>query len=82
MAECEVCNVCGTPGKFANASEVAEVACNVRAFGNEIFTFWRCPSCQSLHCREDADLDHYYRSYPVKGHVLAPSGRAPPTRIF
>ncbi len=70
MAECETCNVCEDPGGFADASDVARVACNVRAFRNEMFTFWRCTNCQSLHCREDADLVRYYREYPVKGHAL------------
>ncbi len=70
MSECEVCNVCEDPGGLAGATDVARVACNVRAFRNEIFTFWRCSNCQSLHCREDADLDRYYREYPVKGHAL------------
>lgn len=70
MAVCEICNVCEAPGSFASASDVAQVTCNVRAFANDIFTFWRCPNCQSLHCREDADLSRYYREYPVKGHAL------------
>lgn len=70
MASCDVCNVCDSPGTFAGASDVAPVACNVRAFANDTFTFWRCPNCRSLHCREDADLERYYRAYPVKSHVL------------
>lgn len=70
MAECIRCNVCDAPGDFAGAKEVAQVPCNVRVFQNEVFTFWRCLSCRSLHCREDADLDRYYRHYPVKGHAL------------
>jgi len=70
MADCDVCNVCDAPGNFADAKDVARVACNVRAFGDEIFTFWRCANCQSLHCREHVDLDRYYRAYPVKSHTL------------
>ena len=70
MADCDVCNVCDAPGNYADAKDVAQVACNVRAFGNEVFTFWRCSNCQSLHCREDVDLDRYYRAYPVKSHTF------------
>lgn len=70
MAECIRCNVCDAPGEFTSAKNVAQVPCNVRAFQNEVFTFWRCTSCHSLHCREHADLDRYYRNYPVKGHAL------------
>lgn len=70
MADCDVCNLCDAPGNFAESKDVAQVVCNVRAFGNEVFTFWRCPNCQSLHCREHVDLDWYYRAYPVKGHTL------------
>ena len=70
MTECVRCNVCETPGEFAGAREIGRVRCNVRAFKDAIFTFWRCSSCGSLHCREDADLDMYYRNYPVKVHAL------------
>ena len=70
MAACEKCNVCEAPGTYARARDVVQVPCNVRAFASDVFTVWRCQNCQSLHCREDAEMDRYYREYPVKGHAL------------
>jgi hypothetical protein len=59
MVKCEICSVDDGQGRLAAATDVTRVACNVCAFQNEIFTFWRCPNCQSLHCREEVDLDCY-----------------------
>jgi 2-polyprenyl-3-methyl-5-hydroxy-6-metoxy-1,4-benzoquinol methylase len=41
------------------------VRCNVRAFRDESFEVWRCAQCRSIHARDEVDLDHYYRGYPV-----------------
>jgi 2-polyprenyl-3-methyl-5-hydroxy-6-metoxy-1,4-benzoquinol methylase len=69
------CNLCPSPGTLAGASEVFQVPCNVRRFQQDVFTLWRCNSCGSLHCKEDADLDYYYSSYPLKNHKLSFSER-------
>ncbi len=70
MLECTECNVCDENGKYEDAQDSRDVACNVRAFQHEVFTVWRCPSCGSLHCKQPIDADKYYRSYPVKSHKL------------
>jgi 2-polyprenyl-3-methyl-5-hydroxy-6-metoxy-1,4-benzoquinol methylase len=57
---CVVCGAERTPD-----CETAEVRCNVRAFRDERFAVWRCPQCRSIHARDEVDLDHYYRGYPV-----------------
>ena len=57
------CIVCGAPR--TPACETAEVRCNVRAFRDERFAVWRCAQCRSIHARDEVDLDHYYRGYPV-----------------
>lgn len=65
MQETLICNVCENPGLFEQATEVRAVRCNVRRFGEESFTVWRCSNCLSLHCREAVDLDPYYVNYPM-----------------
>ena len=64
------CVVCGAA--LAPAEEAA-VASNVRAFAAERFALWRCAGCQSIHARDEVDLDRYYRDYPF--------ARATPSRI-
>ncbi len=44
--------------------------CHVRAFLGESFKVWRCPGCQTIHCREVVDLDRYYAQYPFAGMTL------------
>jgi 2-polyprenyl-3-methyl-5-hydroxy-6-metoxy-1,4-benzoquinol methylase len=63
VAECLRCNVCDQPGTFAEAKETARVHSNVRKFMSEALTVWRCTGCDSLHCKEDVDLAHYYGGY-------------------
>lgn len=70
MVDCTVCNVCDGRGRIEDARESRQVACNVRAYRHEIFLVWRCPSCGSLHCKQEVDLDFYYRNYPVQAHRL------------
>lgn len=65
MEETLNCNVCEKPGSYAQASEVNTIRCNVRRFGHERFTMWRCTHCNSLHCKEAVDLDAYYADYPM-----------------
>lgn len=59
------CNICQSA---CDAAEEASVPSNVRAFRNELFHVWRCPTCASLHARDEVDLAHYYASYPF--HTL------------
>ena len=70
MAQCTRCDICQSTVAFTDASDVAQVPCNVRAFQTEVFTYWRCTACQSIHCLEDADLKRFYRDYPIKAHAL------------
>lgn len=66
MNDTVLCNVCDQPGKFGTAAEVGRIRCNVRRFGSEAFTIWRCPNCRSLHCKESVDLNRYYAGYPMR----------------
>jgi 2-polyprenyl-3-methyl-5-hydroxy-6-metoxy-1,4-benzoquinol methylase len=73
MAEFTVCNLCNQPNRaLADATDMEKVAANVRAFGTESFTVWRCSGCGSLHSKEDIDLDRYYENYPFKSHKMRP----------
>jgi len=72
MANCTRCNLCDKPGTFAEATDVAQVPCNVRRFQHELFTVWRCTNCASLHSKEDAELARYYRDYPLQQQQLDP----------
>src|SRR6266567_60264 len=58
MLRCNICNNTSTP------AEEASVRSNVRKFRGEQFRIWRCPTCASVHARDDVDLAHYYRDYP------------------
>jgi SAM-dependent methyltransferase len=75
MSTCVECNLCDDPGTLEDAAktgvEVGAVPCNVREFQEDLFTLWRCVSCGSLHCAEDADLDRYYARYPLKVQKLS-----------
>lgn len=68
--ECVSCNLCGDPGAFESAVEIAPVHSNVRAFQDESFTVWRCTGCGSLHSREPADLNRYYARYLLENQKL------------
>jgi 2-polyprenyl-3-methyl-5-hydroxy-6-metoxy-1,4-benzoquinol methylase len=57
------CVVCGA--ERGPDCESAEVRSNVRAFRDERFAVWRCKQCNSIHARDEVDLDRYYRGYPV-----------------
>ncbi|MGZ4865418.1 MAG: class I SAM-dependent methyltransferase [Halobacteriota archaeon] len=60
------CVFCGTSTAEQPAAESAKVRCNVREFGAETFTVWRCAKCWSLHALEPIDADRYYRDYPIQ----------------
>ncbi|MGZ4847409.1 MAG: class I SAM-dependent methyltransferase [Halobacteriota archaeon] len=60
------CIFCGTSTTERPAAESAKVRCNVREFGAETFTVWRCAKCGSLHALEPIDADRYYQNYPIK----------------
>jgi 2-polyprenyl-3-methyl-5-hydroxy-6-metoxy-1,4-benzoquinol methylase len=70
VAACTRCNLCAAPGTLEQAEESGPVPCNVRRHKENIFTYWRCRTCGSLHCAEDADLAHYYQHYPIKAQQL------------
>jgi 2-polyprenyl-3-methyl-5-hydroxy-6-metoxy-1,4-benzoquinol methylase len=59
------CVFCGTSTAVLHAAESARVRSNVRAFGAETFTVWRCAKCGSLHAKEPIDYDRYYLDYPL-----------------
>jgi len=58
------CVFCGTSTTEVPAAESAQVRCNVREFGAETFTVWRCAKCGSLHSKEPIDYGRYYGHYP------------------
>ena len=60
------CVFCGRSTAERPAAESAQVRCDVREFGAQMFTVWRCATCGSLHALEPIDADRYYRDYPVK----------------
>ncbi|MGZ4924793.1 MAG: class I SAM-dependent methyltransferase [Halobacteriota archaeon] len=60
------CAFCGTSTAERPAAESARVRCDIREFGAETFTVWRCAKCGSLHALEPIDADRYYRDYPAK----------------
>jgi 2-polyprenyl-3-methyl-5-hydroxy-6-metoxy-1,4-benzoquinol methylase len=60
--ECLICNYHIDP---SNKSALATFSCNVRAFKDEKFKVWRCPSCKTIHCLDVVDLPHYYAKYPI-----------------
>jgi SAM-dependent methyltransferase len=59
------CVFCGTSTAELPAAESARVRCEIREFGNEIFTVWRCAACGSLHALEPIDAGRYYGYYPA-----------------
>src|SRR5690242_5776407 len=69
MSACTRCTLCGT-GTLTGSSEVGPVPSNVRRHKADVFTYWRCSGCGSLHCAEDADLAYYYKDYPIKQQEL------------
>jgi 2-polyprenyl-3-methyl-5-hydroxy-6-metoxy-1,4-benzoquinol methylase len=65
------CVVCASrPG---DEVERTHVRSNVRAFRDEQFRVWRCPTCASIHAADSVSLDRYYRGYPF--HALPDDAR-------
>jgi 2-polyprenyl-3-methyl-5-hydroxy-6-metoxy-1,4-benzoquinol methylase len=60
------CVFCGTSTAELPAVDSAQVRCNVREFGAETFTVWRCAKFGSLHAKEPIDYDRYYWHYWLK----------------
>lgn len=67
MAAMLRCNVCESSVP-EDSAEQGSIPSNVRKFQHERFRVWRCPSCLSVHARDEVDLAHYYASYPF--HTL------------
>lgn len=57
------CSVCDYQVDSNNKSIFVTFPCNVRAFMDEKFKVWRCPDCQTIHCLDVVNLDHYYSQY-------------------
>lgn len=60
-----ICNTCDRPGSFETATECVKARSNVREFGQELFTLWRCDQCRTIHSLEPIDPEKYYKDYPV-----------------
>lgn len=60
--DCIICNYRVAPN---DESAFSTFSCSVRAFMGEKFKIWRCPECQTIHCLDVVDLDHYYAKYPL-----------------
>jgi 2-polyprenyl-3-methyl-5-hydroxy-6-metoxy-1,4-benzoquinol methylase len=61
------CVFCGTSTAEQPAAESGKVRCDVREFGAETFTVWRCAQCGSLHAQEPINYDRYYQHYWLTG---------------
>lgn len=59
------CSVCHYHHDLEDESSLTTLPSNVRAFMNETFKFWRCPTCKTIHCLDVVDLDLYYAKYPI-----------------
>jgi hypothetical protein len=57
------CVFCRTSTAELPAVDSAQMRCNIREFGDETFTVWRCARCGSLHATEPIDPDRYYQRY-------------------
>jgi len=64
------CSSCNYRIDLNNESAFITFFCNVRAFKNERFKVWRCPSCMTIHCLDVVDLAHYYAKYPFAQAIL------------
>lgn len=69
MNAADRCAIC-SQGAISTAVEMAIVNSDIRAFGADGFTVWKCSHCGSINSFESVDLNHYYRGYPVHGQKL------------
>jgi SAM-dependent methyltransferase len=58
------CLICNYHVDLNDKSAFSTFFCNVRAFRDEKFPIWRCPTCQTIHCLDVVDIDSYYAKYP------------------
>ncbi|NJL20782.1 MAG: class I SAM-dependent methyltransferase [Leptolyngbyaceae cyanobacterium SM1_3_5] len=70
---CSICNYRIDPN---DESLFATFPCNVRAFQDQSFKVWRCPTCRTIHCLDVVNLDEYYAKYPIASAVAHDSARA------
>jgi len=63
LNERTLCTLC-RGGTYEGSAEVANVPSDVRRFGNEFFTVWRCGACAAIHSLRTMDLTAYYTDYP------------------
>jgi len=63
------CPLC-EQGRYAEATDTAKVASNVRRWRTHTSTVWRCPVCGSLHSAERQDLAVFYENYPYNRRRL------------
>lgn len=66
------CLICNHRIDLSNPSIFSTFSCNVRAYQAEAFKVWQCPKCQTIHCLDNVDLNHYYQEYPVAQATLSP----------
>ncbi|MCC5610260.1 class I SAM-dependent methyltransferase [Nostoc sp. CHAB 5834] len=59
------CSICDYRVDPIDKSACATFPCSIRAFKDEKFQVWRCPDCQTIHCLDVVDLDHYYAKYAI-----------------
>lgn len=59
-----ICSICSYEIDLKDQSKIAIFSCNIRAFKDETFQVWRCPSCKMIHCLDIIDLEPYYAQYP------------------
>ena len=64
------CCICKTDHSGSPDVHLTSIRSNVRRFADEEFAIWRCPSCRSIHARDEVDLDHYYEFYPFFAQEL------------
>ncbi|MBN3907024.1 MAG: class I SAM-dependent methyltransferase [Nostoc sp. NMS1] len=69
------CSICDYRVDPNDESAFATFPSNVRAFKDEKFKAWRCHDCQTIHCLDIVDLDHYYAKYPYSKGKLTGSYR-------
>lgn len=67
MTTCSAtCKACHAENHVDMNGNAAKIRSNVRQFKEEQFTVWRCTQCNSLHCLEEIDYDHYYKNYVMQ----------------
>ena len=67
MSTNRTCCICG----YENTDpRDVKIHSNVREFAAEEFPVWRCGQCQSIHARDEVNLDDYYKRYPFFAQKL------------